>query len=358
MERDRAEQDRAARAGHAAAAGKAKSPRVFDTEDGARAQPSPATAPPVPDLEADGAPPPEGRAMQTLAALGARRPSRLARLFWSSLLALVGFMVSVAAWDFVTGLLQRNTILGGIALTLVGLVLLALLLVMIRELAAFARLRRLDALHQEANAAIASHDLAQARAVFDHLMGFYAHRDDTAWARERLAERRDEVLDADALLGLFERELLRPLDAAATREIETAARTVAAVTAIVPITLADLVGALTANLRMIRRVAEIYGGRGGLLGSIRLARAVLTHLVATGAVAVGDDMIGSIAGGGMLARVSRRFGEGIVNGALTARVGVAAMEVCRPLPFREGRRPSVSALVKRALTGVFSKPES
>ncbi|MCP4208136.1 MAG: DUF697 domain-containing protein, partial [Shimia sp.] len=87
----------------------------------------------------------------------------------------------------------------------------------------------------------------------------------------------------------------------------------------------------------------------------RLFRAVMTHLVATGAVAAGDDLIGTIAGGGALAKVSRRFGEGLVNGALTARVGVAAMDVCRPLPFGAGRRPSVAGLVKRALTGLFSK---
>ncbi|WP_372893005.1 DUF697 domain-containing protein, partial [Rhodosalinus sp.] len=79
------------------------------------------------------------------------------------------------------------------------------------------------------------------------------------------------------------------------------------------------------------------------------------HLVATGAVAVGDDLIHSVAGGSLLSRVSRRFGEGIVNGALTARVGVAAMEVCRPLPFRAVAAPSVSRLVHRALTGLFGK---
>jgi putative membrane protein len=49
-------------------------------------------------------------------------------------------------------------------------------------------------------------------------------------------------------------------------------------------------------------------------------------------VSFGDNMFGSIAGGHVLARVSRRFGEGIVNGALTARVGIAATDVCRPLP--------------------------
>ena len=84
---------------------------------------------------------------------------------------------------------------------------------------------------------------------------------------------------------------------------------------------------------------------------------VFTHLVATGAVAVGDDLVSSVAGGGVLSRVSRRFGEGVVNGALTARVGVAAIEVCRPLPFRAAKRPSVSGLVGRALTGVFGSRE-
>ena len=70
------------------------------------------------------------------------------------------------------------------------------------------------------------------------------------------------------------------------REVEAAARQVATVTAIVPLALADLFTALTANLRMIRRIAEVYGGRAGTLGSWRLTRSVLTHLVATGAVAV------------------------------------------------------------------------
>ncbi len=181
----------------------------------------------------------------------------------------------------------------------------------------------------------------------------YAGREDVRWGRERFAERQDDVFDADALLDLAEAEMLRPLDARPGAEVEAAARQVATVTALVPLALADVAAALTANLRMIRRIAEVYGGRAGTLGAWRLTRAVLTHLVATGAVAVGDDLVSSVGGGHVLSRVSRRFGEGIVNGALTARVGVAAMEVCRPLPFHGQRRPRVTSLVQRALTGVF-----
>ncbi len=312
---------------------------------------SPAEAPPVedaPDLS-------DPAAMQKLAALAARRPSMLARWFWRFLLALVGFAASVAAWDFVTRLMDRSPVLGLTALLLVAGVAVMLLAIAVKEAAAYARLTRLDALHRAADAALVEQDLAGARGVVDRLCALYARREELDWQRQRLADRRGDLFDADALLALAERELLVPLDDAARREVEAAARMVATVTALVPLALSDLLAALGANLRMIRRVAEIYGGRAGLLGSWRLTRTVLMHLVATGAVAVGDDLIGSVAGGGVLSKVSRRFGEGVVNGALTARVGVAAMEVCRPLPFRAARRPSVTRLVQRALTGLFGR---
>ncbi len=330
-----------------------KGPILIDLGEGddTSAAPGPDSAPPVP--EPDAPTPPEGRAMQTVATLAARRPSRLARLFWGLLLAILGAVVSVAAWDFVTGLIERAPLLGYAISGLIAAFVVVLLVIALRELAAFARLARIDRLQSRAHVALGGEDLTEARAVIGDLTQLYSGRDETRWGRDRLAERLPDQFDAAGLFALAEAELLAPLDSAATLEIEAAARQVATVTAVVPLALADVVAALTANIRMIRRIAEIYGGRSGTLGSWRLARAVLTHLVATGAVAVGDDLIGSVAGGGVVSKISRRFGEGVVNGALTARVGVAALEVCRPLPFTRSRRPSVGGIVKRALTGLF-----
>lgn len=312
----------------------------------------PAAAPPVPDLDM---PAPTGRAMQTVATLAARKPSRLGRFFWASLTALLGFVISLAAWNFVTGLLAANPLLGWIATGLIGLFILAALLVALREAASFFSLGRLDTLQRAAQSALATGDLKAAQAVSDDLMSLYRARPDLRLGREAVTARRGDVFDADAVLHLVEDQLLTPLDAAARAEVEAAARQVATVTALVPLALADVVAALTANLRMIRRIAEIYGGRAGTLGAWRLTRTVITHLVATGMVAVGDDMLEPIIGSGLIGKISRRFGEGVVNGALTARVGVAAMEVCRPMPFRQGTRPSVTGLVRRALSGLFSK---
>jgi putative membrane protein len=324
-----------------------RGPVLIDLDEGDAAKPD--IAPAVPEI-ADG---PQGAAMQQVAAIATHRPSRLTRWFWSLLVTLVGFMASLAAWDYINALLARSPVLGGIVTALFALLIAVLAAMAVRELAAFGRLRKLDKIQNGAKEALAADDLATARDVTRQLQQLYAGRDDTSWGRAELATRQSEVLDASGLLGLAETTLLSPLDAAAQREVEAAARQVATVTAIVPLALADLFTALTANLRMIRRIAQIYGGRAGTLGSWRLTRTVLTHLVATGAVAVGDDLIGSVAGGGMLSKVSRRFGEGVINGALTARVGVAAIEVCRPIPFHMTKKPSVSGLVSRALKGLF-----
>ncbi|MEC9198765.1 MAG: TIGR01620 family protein [Pseudomonadota bacterium] len=326
-----------------------KGPIVFDLDE-AQDAPNPAQAAPVPDMGPEA---PQGQAMQTVAALTARRPSSLARWFWGLLVSLIGTLISVAAWNFVTGLIAANPILGYAVTALFAAFALVCLMIVGRELAAISRLARIDKIQHAAHRAAEAGDLAAARKVVGQIETLYAGRDDTRWGRDRLKERLPDAIEASDALAMAEREVLASLDNAALKEVEAAARQVATVTAMVPLALADVIGALTANLRMMRRVAEVYGGRGGFIGSWRLARAVMTHLVATGAVAVGDDMLEPLIGGGILGKLSRRFGEGLVNGALTARVGIATIEVCRPLPFAAQKRPSARGVVQRALTGFF-----
>ena len=342
-------------------------PRLFAGEGAAAAEPrpaapaatgdqlNPADAPPIEDAPAAL---PQPRTMEMVIRLASGRPSALTRFFINSAVALVTFLLSISALNFITGLLARYPLLGWIGVGLFALFTLAALGVALREYRAWARFGRIDAIHREAGAALARADLAAARSVADKLDSLYAGRREMDWGRQRLAERRGEAFDAETLLTMAEADLLAPLDQAARREIEAAARTVAATTALVPLALADVAAALAANLRMIRRMAEIYGGRAGAVGGRRLARTVITQLIATGAVAAGDDLIQTVAGGGVLAKLSRRFGEGVVNGALTARVGIAAMEVCRPLPFLAQPRPKVGNLVTRGLRGLFGRDDA
>lgn len=322
-------------------------PLLIELPEAAPAEP--ALAPPV---EEAGPPPAMVRAMRA----AARPRTRLAGWFWSLLGSVLVFALSLAAWDWAAGLFARRPLLGGIASALLfGLVVVAGAIAG-RELLAIRRLSRIDETQRRAATALATGSLVEARAVVDALLALYAGRE--GLRADRLRALAPEVLDADGLLRLAESELLAPLDEAALREVAGAARQVAAVTALVPLPLADVAAALAANLRMIRRVVEVYGGRSGAVGSWRLIRGVMTHLVATGAVAVGDDLIGNVAGGTVLGRLSRRFGEGVVNGALTARVGVAAIEVCRPLPHLGREAPGVTAIMGGALRGLWGREDT
>ncbi|MEP2715327.1 TIGR01620 family protein [Pseudophaeobacter sp.] len=333
-------------------------PVLFDLEqeEGAGQAPDVASAPPVPEPVPVLAEPASPAAMEQAARLAAKSPSWIARWFWGLVLALLGCMASLAAWDFAVGLVARVPLLGWAVSAALVLALLLALVMVLRELAALARLKRVDGLRQ--GTVQACKDLASAQAHLERLERFYAGRADMSWHLERLRERQAEVLDADALVMLAEEELLVPLDARALQEVEAAARQVATVTALVPLALADVAVALLASVRMIRQVAHIYGGRSGLFSSWRLTRAVLAHLAATGAVAAGDDLLESVLGGSVLSKLSRRFGEGVVNGALSARVGIAAMEVCRPLPFSPEHRPSTRRVIKGALAGLFRREEA
>ncbi len=320
----------------------------YDTDDAA----DPGAAPPVPDTL------PQAHALHTLARLAGRKRSPFARFALWVFGSLFTLVLSVSAWTFVTGLFAANSILGWIAFVLFVLALLVVSVMALRELASFARMAKLDRLRDRAIKARAAADLTEARAVVTALTNLYAGRADVAWGAARLAERLPEVFDADALLSLAETELLAPLDRAALAEVEAAARQVATVTAFVPMALADVATALYSNLKLIRRLAEIYGGRSGSFGSLRLMRRVVSALLGAGAIALADDLIGSVASGGILAKLSRRFGEGVVNGALTARVGLAAMELSRPLPFVALPKPGTSATTTRALAGLFGRSEA
>jgi putative membrane protein len=92
----------------------------------------------------------------------------------------------------------------------------------------------------------------------------------------------------------------------------------------------------------MRRLAGIYGGRPGFFGMVRLARHVVAHLTVTGGLALGDSIIQQVVGHGIAAKLSARLGEGVLNGLLTARLGLAAIEVTRPLPFAALPAPTLN----------------
>jgi putative membrane protein len=90
---------------------------------------------------------------------------------------------------------------------------------------------------------------------------------------------------------------------------------------------------------------------------LRLMRLIAAHLALTGGIAFTDDILGQFLGHGMTSRVSKRLGEGLVNGGFTIRIGIAAIEVLRPLPYIEARQPRLREFVSEFLK-VGQKPDT
>lgn len=263
-------------------------------------------------------------------------------VFGSSVSGLLLLVAGLWVERTVTGLLLDNPTLGYIALGLAAVALTALLVMLGRVLRDVLRERRIDSLRAEALALVAGGTNDRARDLAASLIALYEARPQLAQGRADMTAALPDLFAPRDVLSVAERTLMLPLDDAAKAEIGKAARQVSLVTAVSPRAIVDVIFVLVASARLLRSIATIYSGRPGFLGMIRLGRSVFTHLIVTGGMAAGDAVIQQVLGQGIAARLSAKLGEGVLNGLLTARVGLAAMALCRPLPFIETRQPTLS----------------
>ena len=319
-------------------------PRAFRLDEVRPEDPRVAIEPQPDAFEREGVIEPEEAAIEAAQKRGimARRGLSWGGVFWSALGALLSLAIAVWMQGLIESFFARSVVLGWIGAALLALLGIALLALLGRELMGLMRQRQIARLHMAFAQARAADDRDAARALVSDLASLYTARPATARARANLADLTREIVDGRDLIDIAERELMQRLDEEATREIASAAKRVSVVTAISPRALVDVIFVGAQAVRLIRRLSEIYGGRPGLIGFLRLARSVGAHLAITGGMAVGDSLVQQVLGHGLAARLSARLGEGVLNGMLTARVGLSAMAVCRPMPFAAKKAPGVS----------------
>jgi putative membrane protein len=274
---------------------------------------------------------------------------RWGALFWTSLGGLVLLGLGLSITHLIEDLFARNEGLGFVGLACAVIAALALTAVIAREAIGLARLATIEKMHLRATEVLLSDDRAASRTIVAELLKLAHQNPQLARARATLQRHADDIIDGADMIKLAERELMTPLDQEARRLVSSAAQRVSIVTAVSPRALVDILFVFVASLRMIRRLARLYGGRPGTLGMIRLMRHVIAHLAITGGMAASDSMIQQMLGHGIAAKLSERLGEGILNGLLTARLGLAAIDVTRPLPFTALPRPALADLAKDLL---------
>ena len=114
-----------------------------------------------------------------------------------------------------------------------------------------------------------------------------------------------EIVDGRDLIDISERNLTRALDEA-TREIAARRGACRWSPPSRPARWSMSPSSPRRRCGSLRRISEIYGGRPGFLGFLRLARSVGAHLAITGGMAVGDSLVQQVLGHGLCRRGCRR----------------------------------------------------
>ena len=227
--------------------------------------------------------------------------------------------------------------LGWLGSAFAALASIALVVIIGREVLALSRLPTIEKMHANANArpALLTDDRAASRAIVRDLTALAHANPQLARARAALKSHADDIIDGADMIRLAERELMTPLDREARRLVSVAAQRVSIVTAISPRALIDVLFVAAAALRLVRQLALLYGGRPGALGTHSIdAPCHFGHLALTGGLAAERQSCAADA------RPRRRgktldaaWAKASLNGLLTARLGLAAIDVTRPLPF-------------------------
>ncbi len=344
----------------------ASKPRVFRLEPAKEPEPSPRAAEvrrsakavviaEEPDVFAASAV--EANAPDVVLKPKAGRFSIWTRLFWSALTGLLTMALGLWFWRLVDELYRTNVYVGWLGIGLLGVAVLALVALIVREVSGLRSLSAATEMREAAEAVALSDDGDGARAIVQRLLAYQAKDPATAQQRSTMEGYLGEIIDGRGLLTLADRTLMQPRDLLAKEVIASAAKRVSVVTAISPRAIVDVLFVAAQSVMLTRRIADIYGARPGTLGFLRLGRRILGHLAITGGVAITDSVLSQLVGHGLAAKLSAKLGEGVLNGLLTARVGLAAVAACRPLPFLAAEEPKLQDVAGEILSNPLGKKD-
>lgn len=148
-----------------------------------------------------------------------------------------------------------------------------------------------------------------------------------------------DYADDNETLAHIERGFLAPLDEEALRRINAYSSQTALAVALSPWVSLDMALSLLRNGQMLSRIGELYGLRPSMLGRWRLIKLVVSHLIGAGASEWALDQALDTLGLGAVQMVGLRATQGIGAGLYTAKIGLAAMDVCRPMGFSAEQKP-------------------
>jgi putative membrane protein len=157
-----------------------------------------------------------------------------------------------------------------------------------------------------------------------------AEFDHSSWQQLNLEEYNDVEI-----MQLYARNVLSQVDQKALKEIAKFSSESVVLVALSPIAIIDMLLMLWRNLRLVNKIAVLYGLKLSYWSRVKLIKQVIINMAYAGASELVADLGADLLGAELLGKLSARMAQGLGAGMLTARLGLKAMHLCRPIPFTE-----------------------
>ena len=208
------------------------------------------------------------------------------------------------------------------------------------------KLEALQVLQNDSSRLAEGQDFGHAKHFVHKLKTFYSNKPQAVYFQQCL-EQLPDYSDDREVIDHIERVFLQPLDKEALRRISTHSLQNGALVAVSPWASLDMLLALWRSIKMIDDIAEVYGIYPSLPNRYKLLKLVAKQLLLVGASEIIiDQLMGEFSAQSLTAMASARIGQGLGAGIYTARIGVAAMKVSRPIAFTEENKPKLKQLIK------------
>jgi putative membrane protein len=255
---------------------------------------------------------------------------------------VVGWLaVDAAGW--VSAAFERGAALGVLAATAVTAGVAGAGAVIARELGSLFRLKSVEAIHRRlADDRVPPMD---ARKAIADVLAVVPRGRETEAAIEAFQRQVQLHHSSAQQIEILSRTVMTPLDRRAEAHVRTAVLRAFGITAISPTALSDAVFFLACGVRMVRGVAASYGHRPTTATTVHLLRRLVLEAGKLGAVDIASASLVQHLGGAVTERFATSAADALYAAYRMARLGIIVMDLCRPIPFREGEVPSVASLV-------------
>ncbi|WGF86954.1 TIGR01620 family protein [Marinivivus vitaminiproducens] len=270
------------------------------------------------------------------------RRSRFGAWLIGGAAVLLAGALGVEAYDFVTGLWERNVVIGGVFIAIAAATGAAALGLAARELYDLRRMQKVERLRDAATRLLGAEIHGEVGTVIPPIEKLYRDRPELKNELAAFDRHDSDSLSDGERIQLFARTVLQPVDRQAYALVLKGARDVGVLTAVSPLGAMDGLIVLGRNLMLLRQIARLYGVRPGVAGTVSLVRRTLGNVAIAGVGELVTEHAAHQLGAGLMAMLSAKAGQGLTNGVLAARLGLVAMTQCRPVPFAENELPRLS----------------